>query len=417
MSIVMAGIDHTQADVDIRSNFSFTKKEMGIAYEKLNQDPGLRGSVMISTCNRMELWLSARPEAEIDPVDLICGLKGLDKKEFEGYFVVRRDDEAVDHLFRLASGLESRILGEDQIITQVKDALTVAREFFSTDHTLEVLFRQAVTAGKRVKTEAVLKTANWSVAHEALRMLAAEGFSVKGCRCMVIGNGMMGKIAATALMEQGADVTVTVRQYTKGIVDIPRFCKRINYMDRYQLLPECDLVVSATASPNYTITTDEMKKVRVTHDVMLIDLAVPRDIEISVTELPGFGRILDLDSIHVEERDEELEANLARAENIIAEEKKEFTDYVSGRDLVPRIQTLKTAASLDLDARMTPFYKKLGKENVDSESISREVQKAAGNMMNKLLFSLRELLPDEEFRDVISATEDIFPGAEKVRKS
>lgn len=140
MSIRMIGIDYHLADVDIRAVFSFTKKSAAEAMEKLIQKPGIRGSVILSTCNRMEFWASLDKTYEGSLLDELCGLKGVHTEEYGRYFVERSGKDAVNHLFHLTCGLKSMILAEDQIITQVKDALSLAREAYSTDNVLEVLF-------------------------------------------------------------------------------------------------------------------------------------------------------------------------------------------------------------------------------------------------------------------------------------
>ena len=189
------------------------------------------------------------------------------KETYRGFFTERKDDEAVKHLFDLACGLDSRILGEDQIITQVKDALAMSRAAYAADNVLEILFRMAVTAAKKVKTEVILTDANQSVIHQALAVLGKEGFSAKGKKCMVIGNGAMGKLAATVLKEAGADVTVTVRQYRSGIVDVPPAAGRIDYSKRYEKMPECRYIFSATASPNTTITLEKLPVEQLQQDI------------------------------------------------------------------------------------------------------------------------------------------------------
>lgn len=155
----------------------------------------------------------------------------------------------------------------------------MSRDEFTTDSVLEVLFRMAVTAGKKIKTEVPFSHGNPSVIHQAIRFLEEGGYHVRNKVCMVIGNGEMGKMAAQTLREAGADVTVTIRQYRSGVVSIPVGCSRINYGERMDYLPECDLVVSATASPNYTLTEELFEDVRVERPMILIDLAVPRDID------------------------------------------------------------------------------------------------------------------------------------------
>ena len=195
----------------------------------------------------------------------------MDPTQYEEYFVRRKDREAVEHLFHLTSGLKSLILAEDQIITQVKDALAMARENYVTDNVLEVLFRKAVTAGKKVKTNVTFSRANQTAMDQAVEMLRQKNFQFSEKNCLVIGNGEMGKLAAQTLKRAGARVTVTVRQYRSGIVTIPMGCERINYGERLEFLPSCDLVVSATASPNYTLTKEQVEDAGIRKDTILIE--------------------------------------------------------------------------------------------------------------------------------------------------
>ena len=133
MGICMFGIDHNRASIDIRSVFSFTKKNAVTAMEELKKTEGILGCVILSTCNRMECWVSTVEDWDGCLFDEICKIKQVDPEEYRAYFRERKDKEAVDHLFHLTCGLKSQILGEDQILTQVKDALALARESFTTD--------------------------------------------------------------------------------------------------------------------------------------------------------------------------------------------------------------------------------------------------------------------------------------------
>lgn len=407
MAVWMVGVDHTRADIDVRSAFSFTKKKMEEAYEVFRGQAGLLGSVILSTCNRMEWWLSAEEDACFSPARLLCGFLQLDGEACAPYLIERRGEEAVSHFFRLCAGLESRIVGEDQILTQVGEALQLSRASYAADRTLEVLFRRGITAGKRVKTETSLSSADSSVIHTALDQLAQKGFSVAGKKCMVIGNGMMGRLSASVLMERGADVTVTVRQYTSGIVDIPRGCKRIGYKERYGLLPECELVVSATSSPNFTLRREELAPLPVEHPICLVDLAVPRDIEPEVACLPNFT-LYDIDAFQIDLRSDKFRRNLARAEEILAEEEKEFTNWYEGRDMVPRIQALKVCAGQDVDARLTQVFRGLALEPTEKDALADQVDGAAQRMMNRLLFGLRSRLPEQDFSRCVDAMEAVF---------
>ena len=407
MSIWMAGVDHTKADLDVRSVFSFTNKRIAQAYVDLKDTPGLEGCILMSTCNRMEIWFSVSPRADFDPVALLCEYIGVSTEKYAPYFIVRKGREAVDHLFRVAAGMESRIVGEDQIITQVGDALAYARSCYATDHTLEVLFRLAVTAAKRVKTESSISSADQSVIHTALRNLRDEGISVTGRKCMVIGNGMMGRISAQALMDAGADVTVTVREYHSGVVDIPPGAKRIGYKSRFELLPECDFVVSATTSPNYTLTVGELSPLIVDHGIYLIDLAVPRDID-PLSRALEWVTLYDIDYFHIDPMNDRLLSAMEKAQGILNEEEERFYTWYEGKDFVPQIQRLKTAVGADVSARMTPVLRKAKLGEDKKLQLSREAAGASERMLNHLLFGMRSRLSDAAFRECLDAMEYVL---------
>ena len=407
MGISMIGIDHNMAPVDIRALFAFTKKSAGEAMEKIKSYKGIYGCVILSTCNRLEVWASVDEEEDVCLYDCVCQLKGISDDSYRNYFVERKDEEAVEHLFYLTSGLKSQIIGEDQILTQVKDALNLARENFAVDGVLEVLFRMAVTAGKKIKTEVPFSHGNPSVIHQAIQFLGQKGYSMQDKTCMVIGNGEMGKVAAQALREAGADVTVTIRQYRSGIVSIPAGCKRINYGERMEYIPECDLVVSATASPNFTLRRELFEELELSGELILIDLAVPRDIEPSIGSLEGIT-LYDMDSFRIEEIQAELQENLEAAGAIVREQMDEFFQWLDGRDLIPRIQEIKEEAVNDLNLRIAKILKKTQMDEEDRVNLVQAVDTAAGKVVNKLIFGLRDSLNQEAFLECVAGLEKIY---------
>lgn len=407
MSISMIGIDHTMAPVDIRALFAFTKKNASEAMERLKEKDGINGCIILSTCNRLELWASIDEEKEISLYDCLCELKGYKERSYEEYFIKREDRDAVTHLFYLTSGLKSQIIGEDQILTQVKDALNLAREVFSTDSVLEVLFRMAVTAGKKIKTEVPFSHGNPSVIHQALGFLESQGYRVKGKKCMVIGNGEMGKIAAQTLKEAGADVAVTVRQYRSGIVQIPAGCSRINYGERMEYLPQCDLVVSATASPNFTLREELFEDIEIERTMILIDLAVPRDIEPGIGKMEGIT-LYDMDSFRTEGTSVELKENLEAAGEIVNAQMDEFYKWMDGRNIIPRIQEIKEEAVHDFNLRIAKVLKNTPMNREDRERLEDAVDTAAGKVVNKLIFGLRDSLNQEAFLECVAGLEKIY---------
>ncbi len=407
MSIKMLGIDYNKASVDIRALFSFTKKNAGEAMEEFYREEGVLGCIIISTCNRMEIWASTAEEWEGSLLDKLCSIKGVKPEEYREYFVSREDKDAVEHLFYLASGLKSQIIAEDQIITQVKDALTLSREHFCTDNVLEVLFRMAATAGKKVKTDVVFSHGNTSVIHQAVRFLSEQGYEMNGKTCMVIGNGEMGKIAAQTLREAGADVTVTVRQYRSGIVDIPKGCKRINYGERMEYLPHCDLVVSATASPNYTLTKEAFDLLERDKPLLLIDLAVPRDIEPSIDEL-GYVTLYDIDSFKATAASDKMKESLEKAGEIIHSQMDEFFSWYDGKDLFPRVQVIKANAVNEFNSKIMKTMNKTEMDDENRENLLKMLDSAVGKVVNHLIFGLRDCLKQEEFAECVEGLEKLY---------
>ena len=407
MSISMIGIDYKKASVDVRAQFSFTKKNTVAALEDLKKEPGILGCIILSTCNRMEIWASTGEDWNGSLYEFLCREKEKDPREFYKYFVEREEEEAVEHLFYLTSGLKSQILAEDQIITQVKDALALSREAYCTDNVLEVLFRMAVTAAKKVKTQVSFSRANSSVIHQAIERLENQGFSIQGKNCMVIGNGEMGKVTALALKEAGAEVTVTVRQYRSGIVTIPQGCDRINYGERLDFLPKCDLVVSATASPNYTLTMEQIENAEIPGHVVLIDLAVPRDIEPSAGTLNNVT-LYDIDSFKIEAVSPKLQASLDQAGEILREQQEEFYNWYNGRDLIHRIQEIKADAVEDLNLRIMKILRKTPMEEKDRENLLKAIDTAAGKVVNKMMFGLKDFMKEEEFINCVEGLEKLY---------
>lgn len=416
MNLKMIGIDFTTAQIDIRQSFSFTKKAMAFAMDQIRKRPDIRGCVLISTCNRMELWLSLTEGSSLVLSELLCGLKGLSAEDYEAYLVQRENREAVEHLFYLSAGLKSQIMGEDQILTQVKEALAFAREQECADRVLEVLFRMAVTAGKQVKSHVVLDKANFSAAHHAVEFLKSQGYELKGKCCLVIGNGEMGKLTAQALMEEGAEVAVTVRQYRSGMVNIPIGAKRMDYGKRYEYIPRCDFVVSATASPNLTITREGLLGCRKDgragkrKEQVFIDLAVPRDMEPAIAKLDHV-LYFDMDSLPVELKSQQMRRQYQQAQKILEDEIQKFEDWQQCRDLVPRIQQIGADTAKELVWRLEKPLRNLDVPEQQKELFQKQLQDTASKVVGKLLFELRDQAEQETLRRTVEIMENIYKSS------
>ena len=320
MNVILSGIDHSAASVAERERFALSRPAQQELLARAAQTPGVLGAVLLSTCNRTELCLSLEEGAELRPFSLF-------EVEPEGAYTYA-GREAFGHLAALAAGLKSRLFAEDQILTQVKNALVQARQAGTADAILEVFFREAVTAAKRVKTETRFSHGDVSAA------LAAKdvALSCPGVRqVLVIGNGEVGRAAASALAEAGLDVTMTLRQYRHGAVELPRGVKAVDYAERYGAMAGCQAVVSATASPHYTVTAAALAEVSPLPRLFL-DLAMPRDLEPAIGELPGVT-LLDVDQVaDAASREADRGAALAQVQPMIEAAWADLTDWLTGRE-------------------------------------------------------------------------------------
>lgn len=405
MKLWMIGIDHSRASVEIRERYAFTRASVrAVMQTKIHTSEntnGIRGCVLLSTCNRMELYVSLAPEAQPDLYALICDWKGIIPGAERSYFYEKKDLEAARHVFELSCGLRSQIMGEDQILTQVKDALMLAREEAVTDHCVEVLLRQAVTVAKEIKTDVSFARGNCSAATAAIGHLRKNGAVFTGKKALVIGNGMMGRLTAQALMEAGAQVTVTVRQYHSGTVDIPEGAERINYGARYEKLADADYIFSATASPNLTITPEGLAGIKLDGKTFA-DLAVPRDIDPAVGDLPGV-RLLCMDDLDMEQLSEEQKAQVARVQEKISEALTEFEHFYYGRDLIPRIGKYADEMAEDLWGRMRRECAAL--DQPQRERIEQAVKRSGSKVTAHILYALRDGLDTDTFRRCLEVLE------------
>ena len=291
MNVAMTCIDHTVAAIDTRQRFSLTAEQQDELYGQLKAEPGVRGSVILSTCNRTELWLSSEEGEQTDPFAVLCGLVGADPEEYAGEHFEEYGDDALTHLCLLACGAKSSIWGENQILAQVKSAIAFARECRASDSVLEVVFRTAVTCGKRVKTEVRFTGGDNSIADRMVDKLREQS-GVH--RVLVIGNGEIGRLTAAALRRAGCEVTMTVRAYRHSELRLPEGVQTLDYAERYAHLGEFDAVASATRSPHYTVETQRLRQCP-RRPALYFDLAVPRDIEPTVRTLGC--TLYDVDSL------------------------------------------------------------------------------------------------------------------------
>lgn len=378
----MVSVDHKSADIESREKFSFTASGVKEALINIKSNPLVEGAVLICTCNRTELYLSCNEGDEVDAVGLLCKETMVNPKEMEQVFRVKHNEQAINHLMEVACGLRSMILCEDQIITQVKNAAAIAREVKTIDSILETLFRLAATCAKKAKTNIKVRAVPTSVAGQAVCMLE-DKYGLKDKDVLVIGNGEMGRICSTMLVEKGANVTITLRTYKHGMTVVPRGCDTIAYDKREEFLPQVEMVISATASPHYTITKDMVEDR--TSALKLVDLALPRDIDPAIKNT-DLIQCFNIDSLA---KQEELEngAAIEKIRKIIEEYKEEYYRWYKNHLCQDQIKAIKKVVAKRVSGGLDIDY--------DDEIYGSIIEKAVYKTVDICLRSINEELSPE----------------------
>lgn len=289
MNIIVSGTSFKTAPIEIREKMSFNEtNELKKVLIKLYHIPKVKECVLLSTCNRTEVYLCAEEGFDYSLIEkALCEAKGLDLYSMKRYFYAFTGQEAVKHIFKVAAALDSMVIGEDQILGQFKDALKISIEMHTSSAILNTLLRKAITASKKIKTCAEKMKDNASVASLTIRLIK-EIFKeeVKEKNVMVIGSGKIGSLIINQLRDIGINrVFLACRKYKN--IEVPEYVQPVDYEKRYLLINDCDIIVSSTRSPHYTITKEMLEKnmASETGDKLFVDLAVPRDIDSQIAEI------------------------------------------------------------------------------------------------------------------------------------
>jgi glutamyl-tRNA reductase len=348
-TLLALGVSHKTAPLAVRERLALPEgRAVGVLRELVGH-PDIHEAVAISTCNRTEVYLvvSDPVEAESATLAILARQAGIRPTELFGAIYSHRDADAVRHLFEVAGGLDSMIVGEAEVQGQVKRAYELALVEGVTGPLTNRLFKDALTAGKRVRTETSISRAHVSVSSVAVELARAALGELDTRSVLVIGAGENGELTARALHDRGVTtVFVANRRYDRAIGLAQRFG---GHAVRFEELPrqllDADIVVSATSSPHQIVGRDEMALVaeqRGGRPLLMIDIAVPRDIEPSVREVPGVT-LYDMDDLQreVARNMGSREAEAVRARKLIDQEADRFARWLASLDVVPTIAALR----------------------------------------------------------------------------
>jgi len=365
MSIVVIGVNHRTGPIDLLERVAIPGDALGKVITGLVSRANIREAAVLSTCNRTEVYAVAERfhGAYADIRDFFCELGGLQPDELHPHLYSQHDDAAVSHLFEVASGLESAVLGESEILGQVRGAWEAAQAEGGARTTLNLLFRHALETGKRARTETGIGKHTTSVSHAAVDMAHEHLGSLAGRKVLVVGAGEMGEGIAVALVGAGAtDITVTNRTDTRADHLAQRVGGRIvPFADWGAAIDDADVLL--TSSGAGTFIDHEFvaaHRASTTSPLLIVDIAVPRNVAPDVMSVPGVT-LLNLDHL----RDwaarglAQRQAEADKVRDIVGEEVERFGMEATARQAAPLVAQLHEKADAVRTAELERFHNRL----------------------------------------------------------
>jgi glutamyl-tRNA reductase len=416
MSIVVLGVNYHTSPVTLLEKVMIPVPAMSEALRVLSNHSDIREVVVLSTCNRTEVYAVAERfhAAHTDILEFLCTTSGLSADEITPHLYSQFDDDAVVHLFEVAAGIDSAVLGETEIVGQVRDAWDFAMKQGTSRSTLNLLFRYALESGKRARTETGISRSTASVAHAAVEMAEEILGTLSGKRVLVVGAGEMGEGVAGALSRAGTEsITVLNRTAARAEALAEKIGARVSEFESLETeLVEADVVLACTGAGGVIIDHELMTRVRngVSTPILVVDIALPRDVAASVAELPGVTlRDLDHLSEWAQRGIDKRASEVGQVREIIGEEVKRFLLDQTQRQAAPLVAQLREVVESIRTAEMDRFESSLAAMTPEQREL---VESISHGIINKMLHApsvrLREAAGTPQGERLSAAVRDLF---------
>lgn len=416
MGILLVGMSHKTAQVELREKLSMPEEKIPGLLAKL-KSPNVQECMILSTCNRVEILAHCEhPAKGIDEIRNFLGSEHQTSPEaLAPHLYILQDEEAIRHIFEVASSLDSMVVGEPQILGQIKNAYNSAFESRATGPVLNRLMHKAFFTAKRVKTETRIAQSAVSISYAAVELARKIFEDLDDKTVMLIGAGEMIELAARHLMNNGAkDILVTNRTYSRAVSLAQDFNGSAIRFDGFAgSLIRTDIIISSTGSQNYILRHDDVKEVlyqRRNKPILMIDIAVPRDLDPEINKIDNvyLYDIDDLQSVvdtNIQQREKEAE----KAFEIVAQDVQAFVKWVASLDVTPLIVLLRERCE---EIRRKELDKTLPRLNGISGKEEKAIEDMAAAMVNKILHGSLQALKsdrsDEEKALLARVLKEIF---------
>ncbi|WP_353061967.1 glutamyl-tRNA reductase [Tunturibacter psychrotolerans] len=406
--LVLLGINHNTAPIEVRERLAIPAERLADATRTLLHQPGIREGLILSTCNRVELLTlqddaeAAPPQAKTDLLRFLHEYFAVSPHDIQPHLYEFREREAVRHLFRVASSLDSMVVGEPQILGQVKEAYTIARDAGAVSTHLESLLQRTFTVAKKIRTETQIGSSSVSIASVAVDLAKNIFGSLYGKTVLLVGAGKMSELAARHLIEQGASsILVTNRTQSRAEKIAANFSsltvhtEAIPFEALYEQADRADIVITSTGAPQKIFGRSHGQHFlhrRRNRPMFFIDIAVPRDVDPRMNEVEGCF-VYDIDDLQ-----QVAAANLAdrsreaaAAENIVSREVDKYQERLQSRDAVPAIKALQLQAEELRVAELARSQSKLADLSPQQrEAVEALTRSLTAKLLHPQLAALRE---------------------------
>ena len=387
MNLVLIGVNHRTAPVEVREQFAIPESRLPEAVKMLTQCSGVEEGMIVSTCNRVEILARTRDgQSGLD--EFFREFYGVDPEPYRQHLYEHREREAVRHVFRVASSLDSMIVGDPQILGQVKEAYATARAVGGVNSQLDALLTRAFAVAKRVRNETAVATSAVSVASVAVDLAKKIFGNLQGKSIYLVGAGKMSELAARHLLAHGAaQLYVSNRTYERALALAKKFGgEALPFEQLYDTVPQADIVISSTGAPHAIFRKEHGERFlskRRNRPMFFIDIAVPRDVDPDMNKLDGIF-VYDIDDLqqvvtsHVADR--RVEAD--RAEAIVQLEVDKFQARLQTLDVVPTIVSLQEHLETVRQAEIDRVRGRLGTLSPEQELA---VEALTRGIINKIM--------------------------------
>ena len=413
MQIVVVGMNYQTAPVEMREQVSFSKFKLKQAYDGLKNIKGIKEAIILDTCNRTEVYAYVSKQYHLDNIlDFLMLFHHLEEGWRENFYQYKNKD-AVEHLYRVATSLDSMVVGEDQILGQVKTAYEKSVDMEMTGKVFHTLFRYAITSAKKIKSTVMGNNPPLSISSIAIRFLQKRFPGLKKKKIFVLGVGEMSMITIQNLIAEGAEyifVANRTKHKAKQLQVYFPSIEVVSYEDRLEMISKCDIIISSTSAPHYIVTKDMLLPYYKKQEMCFVDLSLPRDIDPALSGVDGIT-IFTLDNLRQvsKENMKQRRIQAQKAEKALEIEREKFWEWYICQPIVPTIAQLQGYYTQIADQEIQSLMDRLGHLSEKDKKLIYTVSKSmARKLFNIPILQLKECAKNGEGPMVSKVIEDLF---------